>query len=258
MRVAAKPGVPIVRALERGIALLRAFGPKKPQLTLTELTKSTGLDKGTVRRLLHTLMATGLVAYDPRNVTYRLSADVLGLASAVELGRDLQEVAAPCLAELAEETRATAFLWVHHEGEALCVARARSTNPYVEAAWFNVGIRTPLNCGAGPRLILAYLDSLERALALALPLTKRTPLSQSDPDLLIREADRIRSRGWELAVDDFVVGLAAMAVPVLDAHSRFVAAVSLTTLTPQLVQHGTLPHRPLLVRIAAEIGSKAT
>ncbi len=258
MTIAPKAGVPTVRALERGIALMRAFRSRKPRMTLTELAKATGLDKGTTRRLLQTLTASGLINFDHRNALYGLSVEVLGLASAVELGRDLREIAAPCLAELAEETRATAFLWVHYKGEALCVERARSSRPYVDANWFDVGVRAALNCGAGPRIILAYLDPEDRQAALGMPLVKRTPLSQTDSALLARDADRIRSRGWELAVDDFVVGLAALAVPVLDPRGRFVAAVSITTLTAQIVQHDRAPHRSLLTRIAAEIGSKAT
>lgn len=252
----ARPGIPTVRALDRGLALLRAFTAFKPRLTLTQLAMATGLDKGTARRLLHTLELAGFVQHDAKDGLYSLTIDVLEVASAVQTGRDLHEISAPYLGEIAERTNATAFLWVHHEGTALCVDRVRVSDPGVDAVWFTVGTRAPLNCGAGPRVLLAFVSEEEREFALSGPLEKRTPTSETDPTVLRLSAERIRAQGWELAVDDFVMGLAALGVPIFDRNDRLAGALSLTTLTGRILPGPKREHLDVLFGAAEEIKAK--
>ncbi|MDJ1159182.1 IclR family transcriptional regulator [Chelatococcus sp. SYSU_G07232] len=255
-RLTARPGVPPVRAVERAVALLRAFAPERPRLGLSELARAAGLDKGTARRLLLTLAAAGLVEFDERAQLYRLGADVLGIAAAVEAGRDLREVAAPVLTDVTEKTGATAFLWVHHDGTALCVERVRAPLLRIDATWFTVGARAFLNCGGGPRVLLAYITEEEREAALAGELPQRTPASETDPARLREAARTIRARGWELAVDDFFVGLAALGVPILDRRGAFVGALSITGLTAGIVEDGRPRHLDILLGAATRIGEQ--
>lgn len=251
-----KPGVPIVRALDRGIALLRAFNASSPRRSLTELSKSAELDKGTARRLLHTLVQAGLIDHDDLTSLYSLSVGVLELGAAVETGRELREIAAPYMSELSERTGTTAYLWIHHEGMALCVERVRASIPNVDAAWATVGSRFPLNCGAGPRVLLGFVSRDELKMALSLELTRRTSESQTSSKVLVAEAERIKKQGWEFAVDDFVAGLAAIGVPILDRHGALAGSLSITTLTAQLVEKGKPRYLDLVSATATEIGAK--
>ena len=73
------PGVPIVRAVDRAIALLRAFRPEHPRLGLSELARQVGLDKGTTRRLLLTLQLNELVEYDEHSQSYALAVGLIEL-----------------------------------------------------------------------------------------------------------------------------------------------------------------------------------
>lgn len=248
-----KPGVPLVRALDRGIILLKAFTPAKPRQTLTELTHATELDKGTARRLLQTLLVAGLVEYDERSALYSLSVGVLEIASAVHTGRELREVSSPHLSDIAEACRATVFLWVHHDGMAVCTERVHAAHPSIDATWFRVGGRMPLNCGAGPRTLLAHISPDELELALKRPLTKRTEKSQTDPRVLRKAAKRIREAGFELAIDDFVPGLAAIGVPVFNQSGALAGAISITSLTAQLVNNDRPRYVDILRRAAEEI-----
>ena len=95
------PGVPIVRAVDRAIALLRAFRPEQPRLGLSELARQVGLDKGTTRRLLLTLQLNELVEYDEHSQSYALAVGLIELGSAVTTGRELRDIAGPYLTEIA-------------------------------------------------------------------------------------------------------------------------------------------------------------
>jgi DNA-binding IclR family transcriptional regulator len=252
---AAKPGVPVVRALERGIVLMRAFSAAQPRRTLTELARSADLDKGTTRRLLHTLQVTGVVEHDARSGLYALTVGLLEIASAVDTGRELREVAAPYLGDLADRIGATSFLWIPHEGMGLCVERVRAAIPNVDAPWFTVGTRTALNCGGGPRVLLAYMSPEDQEHALAQPLPKRTPVSVTDPEELRAVARRVREEGYEFAVDDFVLGLAGLGVPIFGHDGRFAGSLSISGLTEPI--RAQLDRNVALLREAARaIGRK--
>ena len=251
----AKPGLPLVRALDRGVRLLKAFSFAEPRLTLSDLARRTDLDKGTTRRLLNTLALAGLVEHDPRGGVYYLSAGVLQLAEAVETGRDFRAVAAPFLAELSEQSGATGFLWILHEDAALCIERVCARVSAVTPNWSNVGARVPLNIGGAPRVLLAHLPAEERARILAGPLEARTDRSETDPAVIEAAMDAIRERGWEMRSDDYYVGLTALGVPVYDARGTLVGAMSLTNLTQQIIDDTGAPrHLDLMRDTAATIG----
>lgn len=246
-----------VRSVERAAALLNAFRPEQRRQTLAELARATGLDKGTARRLLHTLRACDLVDYDARVQKYSLSVGILTLSNAVDKGRELRELSAPILTDLSERTGATSFLFVPHGPRSLCIQRVRAAVPNFDAAWFEVGGTMPMNCGGASRVILAFLPPDEQDRALALPLPKRTPLSQTDPDTLRRAAAEIRNRGYEVAIDDFYIGMCGIGVPVFNRSGRLLGAVSISSLTSLIAPDGKPRFLAELNAAAIEIGRLA-
>lgn len=250
---ALKSGVPLVRALDRGLALLSAFTPEQPVLTLTDLARAAQLDKGTARRLLQTLVLAGWVRHDAGAGHYALATRVLAVAAAVETGGALRAAGSDALHDLARRTGGTAFLWMAEDGMALCLARVVAPQPDVDAVWFSVGARAPMNCGAGPRVLLAGLSPHDRNRALAMPLSIRTPASPTDRATLLRDAEAIAARGWDLARDDFVIGLAGLGVPIRSRDGAVLGALSLSGVTSMFGDPDAPRHLALLRGTAAGI-----
>ncbi|MGF7160306.1 DNA-binding IclR family transcriptional regulator [Rhodoligotrophos appendicifer] len=251
------PGVPLVRSVERAARLLRAFTPGQTHLSLADLSRQTQLDKSTARRLLHTLCVLQFVHYDEITQTYALAPALLTLVPAVDYGRELRDVAEPVLARLTELTGANAFLWSCFGGQALCLDRVKARDLQIEAQWSAIGTLIAPNCAGGPRVILAYLSEEERGRVLRGVLPKHTIFSRTDPAILEADARVIRDRGWELAVDDYIVGLAGLGVPVFDRSGRFIASISITTLSPRLpIENGEPRHLKAMLEAAAEIGAR--
>ncbi|MCT8973933.1 IclR family transcriptional regulator [Microbaculum marinisediminis] len=253
-----KPGVPIVRSVERAVALLRVFSADEMHLSLTELSRRTGLDKSTTRRLLHTLSTLDLIEADERRQTYALGTGVLTLMPAVSYGENLRDVAAQALARLTEKTSATSFLWGYYRGMALCLERVKTLDKEIDVRSAVIGTQISMNCAGGPRVVLANLSEAQRAAAVSGPLPKYTPFTEIDPAALEAAATEIRARGWELAVDDYIVGLSGLGAPVFDRGGNFIASVSITTLTPRLAprKNGQPEQLPALLEAAAEIGAQ--
>src|SRR5882762_8024614 len=134
-----------VRAVTRALAVLNSFAGKSAQ-SLAEVTNATGLDKGTTRRLLLTLMKSGFVAQDPVSQHYRLGRAVRDLAANVADELDLRSIAQPVLTELAGELHVTAFLSVYDDGAMVCLDRIHGIKA-IEVNWVAVGGTLPCNCG---------------------------------------------------------------------------------------------------------------
>ncbi len=75
---------------------------------------------------------------------------------------------------------------------------------------------------------------------------------------LIAEADRIRKKGWDLAVDDFVVGLAGLGVPIFSKSDAVIGAISVSTLTTAFGNQKSPAHLTALQAVADAIKKRMT
>jgi DNA-binding IclR family transcriptional regulator len=234
--------------------VLNSFAGKNLQ-SLAQVSAATGLDKGTTRRLLLTLMGSDFIAQDPVTQHYRLGPAIRKLAANVENSRDLRALAQPILLQLAGDLGVTMFLSVFQDDAAVCLDRVHDMRG-IEVHWWAVGGTLPLNAGGAPKLFLAYqsAETIDRLLAEPLPsLNARTI---TDPATLRLHLEQIRKRGWECAVDDVALGITALAVPVLDGEERIICCLSMAGLTPQMVERGRPVHLRRLQDAAAALRDK--
>ena len=93
-----RPNADFVQSLERGLAVIRAFDAKHPELTLSEVAVATGVTRAAARRFLLTLADLGYVRSDGR--LFSLTPRVLDLGYAYLSSLSLPEVAEPHLERL--------------------------------------------------------------------------------------------------------------------------------------------------------------
>lgn len=235
--------------------ILSAFSNDRKSLTLSEIADMTGLDLNTVRRLLNTLETNDYVHYDAQKRRFALGTAILVLYPAVQFGSAFREASAPVLSRLSAHTGTTSFAWVFLKGQAQCVERVRGSEAPFDMPWTKVGMRLPINSGAGPRVIMGHLSATMRDQALTGATGRTTPLSRTDRSVLSADADTIRAQGWEFAAEDYVVGMSALAAPVFTPSGDFVGSVSITAAAHRFALTGSRPpHLDALLDAAAEIG----
>src|SRR5215211_4560599 len=86
-------GPEFVQSLERGLAVIRAFDADRPELTLSDVARATGLPRAAARRFLLTLVELGYVRGEGGR--FSLRPRVLELGYAYLSGLGLPEVAQP-------------------------------------------------------------------------------------------------------------------------------------------------------------------
>ncbi|MEU4089592.1 IclR family transcriptional regulator domain-containing protein [Streptomyces aureus] len=213
-----------VRSFERGLAVIRVFGPDRPELTLSEVARGCDLTRAAARRFLLTLVDLGYVHTDGR--VFRLTPRVLELGYAYLSGFGLPDLALPHLKQLAEQVGESSSLCVLDGDDIVYVARVPTRR--IMTAAITVGTRFPAHVTSVGRVILAHLPDDEIGARLRRvdqrPLTPRTITA---PDRLRAELDRARRQGFAIVDQELEEGLRSVAAPVRDRGGDVVAAVNI-------------------------------
>jgi IclR family transcriptional regulator, pca regulon regulatory protein len=214
-----------VQSLERGLAVIRAFGADTPQLTLSEVARATGLTRAATRRFLHTLADLGYVRTDGR--LFALTPRVLELGYAFLSSVELPEVAEPHLERLVAEVHESSSVSVLDGDDIVYVARVPTSR--IMRVSINLGTRFPAYATSMGRAMLAWLPEEELSAHLErVQLRRLSPRTITAEPVLRAELARIRSQGWALVDQELEEGLRSIAAPIRDRSGRVVAAVNLS------------------------------
>jgi IclR family pca regulon transcriptional regulator len=257
---AVERGAHHVQSLERGLAVIRAFNAGAPELTLSDVARSTGLTRAAARRFLLTLADLGYVRTDGKY--FSLTARVLELGYSYLSSLSLPEVAQPHLERLSAEVRESSSVSVLEGTDIVYVARVAVSR--IMTVTINVGTRFPAYATSMGHVLLAGLDAdrLTEYLASA-DLERLTAHTLTSPAALRTELVRVREQGWALVDQELEEGLRSVAAPVRDRSGAVVAAVNVSThasrTTPESVRTEMIP--PLLAaaeRIGADLAVAPT
>jgi IclR family pca regulon transcriptional regulator len=218
-------GPEFVQSLERGLAVIRAFDAKNPELTLSEVAAATGVTRAAARRFLLTLAELGYVRSDGR--FFSLTARVLELGYAYLSSLSLPEVAESHLEALVAEVNESSSVSVLDGMDVVYVARVPVSRIMTVA--ISVGTRFPAYATSMGRVLLAGLPDEELDSYLAkVRLERLTPRTVSAIATLRGELARVRGQGWSIVNQELEEGLRAIAAPIRDRSGRVVAAVNVS------------------------------
>jgi DNA-binding IclR family transcriptional regulator len=210
------------QAVDRASRLLiQILGSTEPP-SVGDLARATGLHQSTVSRLLASLRRHGLIERVGPRGRVRIGPVIAAAARGRRSRSMLAEIARPVLDDLARVTRETITLGVPVPGGVGHIAQADS--PYLLAATSWIGQVVPLHCSAGGKVLLAF----GAATVGDEPLQRFTPTTITDRELLAKELARVRSRGFAFMIDEFELGLRAVAVPVTETWGEVVGALAVS------------------------------
>jgi IclR family pca regulon transcriptional regulator len=228
---AADDGSPVVRnsdfvqSLDRGLAVIRAFGPDRERLSLSEVARATGLTRAAARRFLLTLVKLGYVRSDGRE--FSLRPRVLELGYAYLSGLALPEVAAPHMEELVARLHESSSISVLDGQHVVYVVRVPTKRIMTVA--ISVGTRFPAYATSMGRVLLAAMseEELDRYLGEAVfePFTNRTVTDPGRLRSIVREVARL---GYAIVDQELEEGLRAVAAPIRGAADVGTAAINVS------------------------------
>lgn len=223
-------------------------------VTPTDVNKALKLPKPTIHRLFATLEAEGFIqreidgrGYSPGRRTRRLSTGILSSLR-------IRTARVAILARLADEIGETCNIALPDRDSMVYLDR-------VETKWplriqLPIGTRVPFHCTASGKLYLSSLDGRHLTSFLKTGhLARNTPNTIVDPDKLLEEILQIRATGYSQDNEEFMEGMVAVGVPIVDNHSRLLSTLTFHAPTQRLDFKDTLQHLDKLKGAADELGN---
>lgn len=212
-------------AVDKALTLLMSLAEEDREVGVSELARRTQLTKSTAFRLLGILQRNDVV--ERVGSSYRLGPQLFDIGRRVygPMPLMLQDRLLPFLTELYVLTQETVHLAVLHRTDVMYVnklhghRRARTST--------RIGSRLPASCTAVGKALLAF-DHDAAELAIAQGLSAPTEHSLTDPEDFRAELARVRREGIAYDREEILPGVACVAVPVMGAAGRPVAAISVS------------------------------
>ncbi|MCL6610612.1 MAG: IclR family transcriptional regulator [Peptococcaceae bacterium] len=242
-----------INSVEKAFTVLDALC-RADEAGITELSRELGMGKTTVFRLVATLEMLGLVRQLPSG-KYAPTLKIFEMGSRVVSRLGVRKPAAPFLEELYYACNETVNLAVLDKGEVIYLDRWESKEPL--RIGLDVGVRVPAYCSGLGKAILAHLESADRKRALSFADFRRyTENTITDPELLARELEIVRSQGYAVDNGEYIEGIVCLGAPVFGHEGRVVAAVSIAAPSVRLNKKQMLDLIPRLKDTAAKISAR--
>lgn len=195
------------QAALRAVRLLKLFTNERPEMSLAEISRASGLNKTTTHRLLRALQSESLIDRNPATSAYSLGAGLMALGVQALASSDLRRRVRPILRTLARETGETATLEVPFEDNMLILDEVAGSHVIGSAG--NIGTRWPIHATSTGKAWLAFDETgIERLEEQLKPMTAST---LTERDALHPQLAEIRRRGYAVTVDEVEEGYTAVA-----------------------------------------------
>jgi DNA-binding IclR family transcriptional regulator len=215
--------------LSRALAIMGVFTPGRPELTLAQICRLTGLRHATAHRLVGELAGWGALERVGSGA-YVIGLRLWELGTLNPRGLPLRVRAMPFMEDLHAATRQHVQLTILDGTEALVVERISTSRavPLVS----QVGGRLPLHAAAVGTVLLAHADEDLFAEVVRAGLTRFTPATITDPAALRQDLAECRRTGVAVVHEEMSTGAHSVATRITDPAGRVVAAVSVVAADP--------------------------
>lgn len=207
--------------------ILECFAIDDVNLSLTEISRRTGISKPSVHRLNQELLDWGMLERSGQE--YRLGLRAFELGARVPRFRVLRDAVRPYMESLSRATKETVHLAVLDGLDVLylekIVGSPQATRPS------RIAGRMPLHATATGKVLLAHADASLVESVVARGLERVTPMTVSVPQLLRDQLVRIRADGYATEFEEVTVGYCSVAVPVVGPTGLVLASLSITAPT---------------------------
>jgi DNA-binding IclR family transcriptional regulator len=222
---AERGSVAAVQSVDRALSVLEILAAHG-EAGVTEVAAELGVHKSTAFRLVAVLESRGFVEQSADRGKYRLGFGVVRLAGAAAAQLDIAREGRRVCEALAADLEETVNIAILDGDRAVNVSQARGPAALSTHNW--VGQGTPLHATSSGKVLLAHAPDAVRKDVLSRELQGFTHATVTDPEVLRQHLDRIVEQGWGSTVEEFEVGLTAVAAPVRGADGGVIAALSVS------------------------------
>jgi len=211
-----------VYSLERGLGVLEAVAAANGPIGITELSRQLGLAKGSIARMVATLVQLRYLVRDPETRKYRLGLKLWELGSKSITKLDIRGIARPVMEELHHLTGETVHLTVlSSDSKMVFLDKLDSTKgirPNVQ-----LGAHLPTHCVANGKAILPFLPESQVEILLSKKLRQFTDTTITKKSELMAALEETRRSGYAVNNGEYRNDVSGVAAAIRD-HTNYPAA----------------------------------
>ena len=243
----------LIASVASTLEVLEFIGSAGEPVTLSAVAQATGKPKGSVHRMLSTLVNTGYLTQDADRSRYALTLKLWRLGASAVGRLDMLKVARPHLEHLMAETDETVHVSVLDEaGNIVYVSKVES--PRSIRVQTRIGQTSPAWCTATGRTLLAFHPEIaERVLAGRL--APRTDRTVTDPKVIRAALREVAAQGYSVTRAENHVEMGGIAAPVRDHTGAAVAGIGIGIPVFRMNRELVARCIPSVVRSAAAISA---
>lgn len=247
-----------IRSIGRAITVLQALN-RRPESTLHDLHRETGLPKPSIVRLLRTLEARGLAARSASHGTYELLGRIKSLSSGFHHEPRIIEAAEEIMVDFTKR-EGWPLMLACFDVDAMVVRACTIPHTSLSLDQSSLNRRLSLVRHALGRAYLAHSSSQEQRILLEILKHSEDPSGAPiHNDEQIRHIiEGVRAQGFAMCHPSAEQKSSTIAVPVRD-NGRVVACLGLTWIAAAMPRHRAIAqYVPLALETAAAISRKLT
>ena len=240
------------KTVMKAIDILEAFLGNDGTLTLTEVSRSTGLNTATAYRLATTLVKRGYLSHNRKKGIYSLGLKMLDYNLAIRKNLKFIDSAYLSLSKLCKAQGESVYLSVKDGDESVVIEEVgideelRMNSP--------VGKRLKLHCTAAGKILMASLTDTERqAYYKRNTLQVYTKNTITDISHLEKELNTAKMDGVAFDNEEYRMGIWAAAAPVYNSHDQVIAAAGILVLSSHIEGENTGKYAIAIKNCAGEI-----
>jgi DNA-binding IclR family transcriptional regulator len=242
-----------VQSVDRAISVLEILA-RQGEAGVSEVAAEIDVHKSTAFRLLNALESRGLVEQAEDRGKYRLGFGIVRLAGAVSGGMDVTRHSRPVCERLARTLGETVNIAVGESHHVVNLDQVRGPSAVTAHNW--VGRLTPFHATSSGKVLLAHRSEKRQAELLAHGMERFTPNTVTTRRALTPHLTAVHHRGYATAVEEYEIGLNAMAAPIRGQDGKVFAAVSASGPAYRLTEDLMHEHATTLIEGADEISRR--
>ena len=240
-----------VQALDRGLTLLEILA-EEDGLTLSELSRRSGVSASTVHRILLTLESRAYVQHDMERGLWLVGVGAFKTGSAFLRNRRVASMGRAAMHALMEATGETVNLGIEDDGEVVFISQIESHDTL--RAFFRAGSRGAMHAsGVGKALLAEFPEHRVRQICAVRRLERFTEHTITDLGELLSELAQVRRNGWAHDDEERSLGMRCVAAPIFNEHAEAIAGVSVSGPAVRVTPRKLDDYGPMVRRAADEI-----
>jgi IclR family KDG regulon transcriptional repressor len=241
-----------VTSLDKALLVLELLIDHGRDLSITEICQKLGMVKGTVHRVLSTLVARKFIRQNNKTKMYGLGVRTLEIGIDSKRERFLRIAMAPFLMELYERCGETvnAAVWEYNGIRYIYRLESEELLRISTVA----GARFPGYCAATGKILLSYFsnEDIRQIYSLDNSLKKYTKNTITSVGELIQEIEQVRIRKVAIDDEEALVGVYCVGAPILNSKGECVAAISISAPKNRVTANTS----SILVNLVSETAAK--